>query len=164
MLIDILLVLLIAIFVVAAFFFTVLPLIIPGIILTIIAAVIFILWKGLAALGVINLIIILAMGLIYLLIDWLGEIFGAKKFGGSKHGAWGAIIGGLAGIPLGGLIGVFIGTILGAAIFEIIFDRAKIKNALRVGAGAGLGFILGSFGKIIAVAVATAAFLWGIWK
>jgi len=162
MLIDILLISLISILLAAAFLFTVLPLIIPGVILTIAAAVIFILWKGLATLGLFNLIVILAMGLVYLLIDWLGGVLGAKKFGGSKYGAWGAIVGGLLGIPFGGLVGVLAGTILGAAIFEIIFDRAEIKNALTVGAGAGLGFILGSFGKIIVVAIATIAFLWGI--
>ena len=144
--------------------FTVLPLVVPGIILTIIAAVIFILWKGLAALGIWNLVIILAMGLIYLLIDWLGGVLGAKKFGGSKYGAWGAIAGGLLGIPLGGFLGIVMGTMIGAAAFEIIFNRLEIKKSLTVGLGAGVGFLLGSVGKIIVVAVATIAFLWGVWQ
>lgn len=164
MLLDILLISLIAIFLAAAFFFTLLPLVVPGIILTIIAAAIFIFWKGLAALGLINLIIILAMGLAYLLIDWFGGVLGAQKFGGSKYSAWGAIIGGILGIPFGGLIGVIIGVIIGAAVFELVFDRAEVEKALKVGAGAGIGFLLGSVGKIIVVAIATIAFLWGVWK
>ena len=164
MFLDVLLVSLISIFLAAAFLFTVLPLIVPGIILTIIAAAIFIFWKGLAALGLVNLIIILAMGVIYLLIDWLGGVLGAKKFGGSKYGAWGAIAGGLLGIPLGGLLGVIMGTMIGATAFEIIFNRLEIKKSLTVGLGAGIGFLLGSVGKIIVVAVATIAFLWGVWQ
>jgi len=159
---DILLVCLIAILLTSAFWFTVLPLFIPGIILTILAALIFILWKGLAALGIINLIIILAMGAIYLLIDWLGGVLGAAKFGGSKYGIWGAILGGLAGIPFGGIFGVIIGTMVGAMAFEFFLNRMEIRKSLKIGLGAGLGFMLGAVGKIIVVSVATIAFLWGV--
>ncbi len=155
---------LIIVFLAAAFLFTVLPLIIPGIILTIIAALIFIFWKGLAALGVLNLIIILAMGICYLLADWLGGILGAAKFGASKFGVGGAIVGGLLGLPFGGLVGVLVGTVLGAALAEMVFERKKIKDSFRVGVGAALGFLLGTVGKIVAVAVATVVFLWAIWK
>jgi len=162
MLIDILLVCFIAILLALAFWFTILPLFIPGIILTIIAALIFILWKGLAALGIFNLCIILAMGLIYLLIDWFGGALGAAKFGGSKYGAWGAIVGGLAGIPFGGILGIIIGTMIGAMAFEYFFNQTEAKKSLKSGLGAGLGFVLGAVGKIIVVAVATIAFLWGV--
>ena len=162
MLIDIILVCLIAILLALAFWFTVLPLFIPGIILTIVAALIFILWKGLAVLGIINLVIILAMGLIYLLIDWFGGVLGAAKFGGSKYGIWGAIIGGLLGIPFGGIFGVIIGTMVGAMAFEFFLNRAEIEKSLKIGLGAGVGFMLGAVGKIIVVSVATIAFLWGI--
>lgn len=164
MLIDILLISLIAIFLAAAFLFAILPLAVPGIILTIAAALIFVFWKGVAALGVFNLAVILTMGILYILLEWFGGVLGAKKFGGSKYGIFGAIVGGLLGIPFGGLTGVLLGTILGAAIFEMVFDRAQFKNALKVGVGAGAGFLLGAVGKIIIVAVATFIFLWGIWR
>lgn len=164
MFIDIILIILITILLGAAFLFTVLPLLIPGIILTIVAALIYIAWQGLAALGIYNLIIILAMGLAYLAIDWFGGVLGAKKFGGSKFGAWGAIVGGILGIPFGGLVGVIVGIIIGAAVFEFIFDRAEAQKALKVGLGAGLGFLLGSVGKVIVVGIATVAFLWGVWR
>jgi len=164
MFVDILLTSLIAVLLALAFWFTILPLFIPGIILTIIAALIFILWKGLAALGVFNLSVILAMGLIYLLIDWLGGVLGAVKFGGSKYGIWGAIIGGLLGIPFGGIIGVIAGTMIGATVFEFAFNRVEIKKALKVGLGAGAGFMLGAVGKTIVVSIATIAFLWGVFN
>ncbi len=164
MIVDILLVCLIAILLALAFWFTILPLFIPGIILTIIAALIFIFWKGLAALGIFNLGIILAMGLIYFLIDWLSGVLGATKFGGSKYGIWGAILGGLAGIPFGGIFGVIIGTMIGAMAFEFFLNRVEIKKSLKIGLGAGVGFMLGAVGKIIVVSIATIAFLWGIIK
>ena len=161
MILDIFLVCLIAILLALAFWFTVLPLFIPGIILTVAAALIFILWKGLAALGLFNFCLILAMGLAYLLIDWLGGILGAAKFGGSKYGIWGAIIGGLAGIPFGGILGVIIGTMIGATVFELLLNRAEIKRSLKIGLGAGVGFMLGAVGKVIVVSIATIAFIWG---
>ena len=148
----------------AAFLFTLLPLVIPGIILTIAAALIFIAWKGLAVLGVFNFSVILLMGALYLLFDWIGGALGAKKFGGSKYGVWGAILGGIAGIPFGGLVGVILGTIIGAAVFELLFNKEKFGQSMKIGFGAGLGFMLGAVGKIILVTVATISFILGIWK
>lgn len=164
MLIDILLVVLIFVLLAAAFLFTLLPLVVPGIILTIAAALIFISWKGLAALGIWNLAVILLMGALYLLLDWLGGALGAKKFGGSKYGVWGAILGGIAGIPFGGLVGVILGTIIGAAVFELLFNKEKFGQSLKIGFGAGLGFVLGAAGKIVLVTIATISFILGVWK
>jgi len=164
MLLNILLIGAIVILLAAAFLFTLLPLVVPGIILTITAALIFIAWKGVAALGVFNLAVILLMGVLYLSFDWLGGALGAKKFGGSKYGVWGAILGGILGIPFGGLIGVVAGTIIGAAIFELIFNKEKFGQSLKIGFGAGLGFMLGTIGKIILVTIATISFILGVWK
>ncbi len=162
MVIDILLWGLITILLMAAFVFTALPLMLPGIILTMIAAVIFVAWKGLAELGVLNFSIIFGLGALYLLADWLGGIWGAKKVGASKYGLIGSIVGAMLGVFIGGPIGVVLGTLLGAMLFEIVFNREEFKKAFKIGLGAAIGFLLGTLGKLIAVAIATGIFIWGI--
>jgi len=69
----------------------------------------------------------------------------ARKYGGSRRAAWGAILGGLAGafmgIPvpiIGSVIGAFIGAFVGAALLEMTAG-AEARAALRVGWGAFVG-------------------------
>ena len=82
----------------------------------------------------------------------------ARKFGSSKAGAWGAIIGGLFGAiiltPVAPLIGTifggFIGAFLGALLFELIASE-DFKKSLKSAWGAFLG-MLG--GKVVKLTVA----------
>jgi uncharacterized protein YqgC (DUF456 family) len=82
-------------------------------------------------------------------IDFLSSQFGAKKFGGSRSAAWGALIGGFVGAFFGSLIPVpligtviasFIGTFVGAILGEM---RHEGKLKLHVGFGAILGRAVG---------------------
>jgi len=83
-------------------------------------------------------------GLLVVLIftaDYLANLLGVKKFGGSKAGIWGSTIGLLLGpfvIPVAGiLIGPFIGAIAG----ELLVNRTSFKLAVKIGVGSVLGFI-----------------------
>jgi uncharacterized protein YqgC (DUF456 family) len=93
----------------------------------------------------------------------------ARKYGGSRRAAWGAILGGLVGaflgvpIPvIGSVIGAFVGAFVGAAALELTAG-AEARNALRVGWGAFLGRLAAAAMKsavgvlIAALALATAA-------
>lgn len=69
----------------------------------------------------------------------------ARKYGGSKRAAWGAILGGLVGavvgtpVPvIGSVIGAFVGAFLGAAALELTAS-SELRGAVRVGWGAFLG-------------------------
>ena len=69
----------------------------------------------------------------------------ARKYGGSKRAAWGAILGGLVGavigtpVPvIGSVIGAFVGAFLGAAALELT-AKSELRGAVRVGWGAFLG-------------------------
>ena len=69
----------------------------------------------------------------------------ARKYGGSRRAAWGAILGGLVGafmgFPLpviGSVIGAFVGAFVGAAVLEMTAG-AEARAALRVGWGAFVG-------------------------
>jgi len=72
--------------------------------------------------------------------DYLANLVGVKKYGGTKAGIWGSTIGLLAGpfvIPVAGII---IGPFLGAFIAELLVSKANWKTALKVGMGSVIGF------------------------
>ena len=98
-----------------------------------------------------------------LVIAGLGEVVelafsasGAKQSGGTKRGAWGALIGGVLGglflsiipIPIiSTLIGVCMGTFWGAMIGELSGGREAMDSAF-VGVGAAKGRLLGTLAKL----------------
>jgi uncharacterized protein YqgC (DUF456 family) len=88
-------------------------------------------------------------------VDLAAGVLGARAFGASRWAVIGAGVGLLVGIFLG-LPGIVLGPVVGAIAFEYArepdFDRA-----LRAGAGAFVGFVLGS-----AVKVALAFMLIGV--
>jgi len=86
-------------------------------------------------------------------------VFGAmlaKKFGGSKWAAAGAIIGGFLGAVagssaapvIGTLLGGFFGAFTGAAIFELL-TSGDSKRSLHAGIGAFIGALTSKITKII---------------
>lgn len=86
------------------------------------------------------------------LLDYVVPAWCTKKFGGSKKGVWGSIIGLIVGliapIPLGFLWGPFVGAVVG----ELIEGKDNMES-LKSGMGSFVGFIL-STGLKIAVVVA----------
>jgi uncharacterized protein YqgC (DUF456 family) len=87
------------------------------------------------------------MVLLTLVLDYLVPIWGTKKFGGSKYGIWGCTIGFLAAFWMGPW-GVILGPFAGAFIGELL-AKQNSKNALLAAWGSFVGFLLGSFLKII---------------
>lgn len=81
------------------------------------------------------------------LLDFYVPAWGTKKFGGSKYGSWGSIIGLIIGLlfpPWGILIGPFLGAYLG----ELIGGKHNTE-ALKAGFGAFIGFVAGTLMKIV---------------
>jgi uncharacterized protein YqgC (DUF456 family) len=80
-------------------------------------------------------------------IDVVGGYFGAKYFGATRWGTFGAIIGALLGLFFG-IIGLFVGPVLGAIVGEFIAGKRMI-DAGRAGWGSLLGNLGGMIGKLV---------------
>lgn len=87
------------------------------------------------------------------ILDYVVPVWGTKKYGGTKYGARGSIIGLLIGMfflpPLGpfGIITVLGAPFLGAYVGEII-GGSKKEKALGAAFGTFVGFLAGTFIRV----------------
>jgi uncharacterized protein YqgC (DUF456 family) len=91
-------------------------------------------------------------------LDYLLPAVGAKKFGATRYGFWGAIIGMLLGIIYVPPLGIIIGAFLGALIGEILAGK-KAYEALKAGWGVFVGVMVGMLLKLIASGIMTFYFI-----
>ena len=105
-------------------------------------------------------VFILVMGFfcaVITVLDYVIPIYGTKKLGGTKMGVRGSTIGlivsilvlPLLGVVIGpfGIGGIILGPFVGAYIGEIMAGNSE--NAFRSAIGSFLGFLAGTFIKII---------------
>ena len=90
------------------------------------------------------IIVLVLLTLASYALDILAGYFGAKYFGATKWGTFGAVLGALIGLFFG-LIGLFIGPVIGAIVGEVIAGKRMI-DAGR----AGWGSLLGNVGAMLA--------------
>jgi uncharacterized protein len=91
--------------------------------------------------------------------DYLANMLGVKKYGGSKAGIWGSTIGLLVGPFVIPVFGILIGPFLGAVIAELLIHRKGFTEALKIGVGSVIGFISSVITKSIVQAVMIVYFL-----
>ena len=102
-----------------------------------------------------------ALALVAELIEFTIAARFARRYGGSRRAAWGAVLGGFAGVivgvplPIAGpVIGGLLGTFLGALIGELEAGGKQLRAA-QVAAGALLGRVAAAVMKVgIAVGMA----------
>lgn len=81
-------------------------------------------------------------------LDYIIPIYGTRKFGGTKYGMWGCVVGLIAGLWLGPL-GLIIGPFVGAFVGEVI-GNAGSSHAFRAALGSFVGFLFGTLLKLVA--------------
>ncbi len=104
------------------------------------------------------LIIMAVIAVVITLVDYWIPIYGTKKFGGTKAGVRGSIVGlilgvivlPILGIVIGpfGLFGIILGPFLGALVGERMAGTPE-HDAFRSAIGSFLGFVAGTLIKVI---------------
>ena len=90
-------------------------------------------------------------------LDYVVPAIGTKKYGGTKYGVWGSIIGVFVGM-FAGAVGVIVGPLLGAVIGELIGGK-ETEEAIRAGWGSFLGLLCGTIIKLICCGLMTVALI-----
>jgi len=97
--------------------------------------------------GTLSVLVLLAI--LMHVIDFVMGAIGAKRFGASRRGMTGGLIGALVGFFFG-LPGIFLGPFVGAVLGELSFGR-DLHAAGRAGMGATLGMAVGAALKLAIV-------------
>lgn len=107
------------------------------------------------------LVIFALLTIFSIVLENLGNVYGAKKFGATKWGIIGSIAGTGVGFYIGGPIGLILGPIAGTIIFELIGGK-DYKRALKSGLGNFVGFLGGSVIKIVFGLTMIGIFIWKV--
>lgn len=123
------------------------------------------------------LIFVIFVLILSTLVDYLAVVWGAKRFGASKWGQIGAIVGLVLGffgllptLPFGGpLLGIFFGPILGAFVGEFIHRRdlalnRRIIQAFKSSIGIVVGSLIGNLIQGVLAVAAVAVFISSTWS
>ncbi len=125
---------------------TVLPAV-PGAIIILAAAVIHQIMLGSEkSLGWWNIAALVLLTLMSYALEFVSGYFGAKRFGATKWGAFGALIGAIVGLFFS-LPGLIIGPVVGAIAGELVAGK-RLVSAGRAGWGTLLGNLAGMLGKL----------------
>jgi len=111
-----------------------------------------------------TIIIFAILTILSLITDYLSTIWGAKKFGASKAGIYGALIGTILGfflIAITGFLSIIIFPFLGAVLGELIIGKTR-REALSAGLGTLIGFIFGTVFKIVISFAMTGYFIYNL--
>lgn len=106
--------------------------------------------KFLVAMAVVTIVV--------MALDYVVPALGAKKFGASRAGFWGAVIGLFGGLILFPPFGMIIGAFLGAIIGELSVGKEG-SEALRAGWGVFVGVMFGTLLKLTASGIMTFYFI-----
>jgi len=104
------------------------------------------------------LIVMGALTLLTTVLDYVLPMAGAKKYGSTKRGFWGAFFGMVIGVVLFPPFGMIIGAFLGAVAGEISAGK-KNAEAMKAGWGVFLGVITALILKLLVSGIMTFFFV-----
>jgi len=130
----------------------------PGIVLNYIALILLYIAKGEVEYNLRMLIVFGMLTLSVTLLDYILPLLGARKYGASRMGVWGAVIGMLVGILFFPPFGIIFGLLIGAFLGELIAGKEQ-SQALRAGFATFLGSLTSMVVKLLLAIVMTVYFL-----
>ncbi|WP_409270669.1 DUF456 domain-containing protein [Neobacillus sp. SCS-31] len=92
--------------------------------------------------------------------DYAANVFGIKKYGGSKAAVWGSTIGLITGPFILPFAGILLGPFIGAIAAEMLIHRKGLAESAKIGFGSVIGFIGGAAAKTVIQAGMVAYFLY----
>ncbi len=95
-----------------------------------------------------------ALAVLTMVLDYVLPLIGAKRFGASSRGFWGALAGMLLGLIFFPPFGLIFGAFLGAVAAELTAGKTNSK-ALRAGWGVFLGTMTALAAKLVVSGVMT---------
>ena len=107
------------------------------------------------------LLIFALLTIFSIVLENIGNVYGAKKFGATKWGIIGSIVGTGVGFYTGGPIGLILGPVIGTIVFEFIGGKGY-KGALKSGLGNFVGFLGGSILKFVVGLAMIIVFIWKV--
>jgi len=132
--------------------------ILPGVPLVFVAIAAYGWHEGFQTVSPKYLVIIAGVTVLSLFVDYLSTYLGAKYFGSSRKGVYGAIIGSIIGLFMFPPVGLLFGPWVGAIIGEIL-EGNDWNKALRSGMGAVIGLFSGMAFKIMLATMMLISFL-----
>lgn len=105
------------------------------------------------------------IALLVFALDYIIPAMGTKKFGGTKAGMIGTVIGLLVAIffPILGIFGIIIWPFIGALVGELL-NKADKKTATKAAFGSFIGFLTGTFLKFLVTMFYIGFFLYIAWE
>lgn len=79
--------------------------------------------------------------------DYVSNLIGVKRFGGSRAAILGSTIGLLIGPFVIPIAGILIGPFIGSVLAELLVHQKDVKTSVKVGLGSFIGFVSGVFAK-----------------
>jgi hypothetical protein len=155
---DILFWLLIIVSIIIAFAGLIYP-VIPSVVFLVLAYILYGLFYSFEPLNFTFWAVQLLFMLLIFAADHLANIFGVKKYGGTKAGMWGSTIGLILGPFLIPFLGIIIGPFIGAFLAEILVNRASFREALKIGFGSVIGFVGSTIVKLMIMVIMVGYFL-----
>lgn len=137
--------------------------ILPGIPLVFGGLLLFSWYGGFEKISLFIVFLFLFLTLIGVFLDWLGGVYGAKKFGASWWGMVGAFLGLILGIVLLGPLGLIWGPIVGVVIFELASGKA-LKKALKAGIGTFILYLMTTLYNFTLAMVMAGFFVRGLFR
>lgn len=107
--------------------------------------ILFAAWLGdFAYLGMREIAIGALLAGLSLVLDYLTTVLGARYYGASTRGVWGALIGAVVGVVFFPPFGFLLGAVVGAIAAELASGRAPAEAGR-----AGLGTLIGTLGGVV---------------
>lgn len=114
----------------------------PGTPLVFLGLLIYAAFTNFTSISIWAIVLFFMLTLVSLGVDYIAGLAGASKFGSTKWGFWGGIVGLLIGLIFSpfGFFSVIVGPLLGVILGELIGGK-KLWESAKVGIGTLLGYL-----------------------